>query len=169
MSEIEHVLAEHENRLPGGIVREDAVRFNFERYGDETTKQAIVEVRVGQQFFRSAVLANFERRCCVTGISEPSLLTASHIVPWSHDPKNRHNPANGLSLSATFDRAFDVGLMTIDSNLRVVLSSRLREHKNDRTREFFQSYDGAAIECPIRFLPDPDLLSWHNKTVFKEA
>lgn len=169
VSEIEHVLAEHESQRLSDTVREEAARFNFERYGEQTTKQAIVEVRVGQQFFRSAVLANFERRCCVTGISEPSLLTASHIVPWSHDPKNRHNPANGLSLSATFDRAFDVGLMTVDSNLRVVLSSRLRQHENDRTREFFRSYDGAEIECPIRFLPDPDFLNWHNKTVFKEA
>lgn len=169
VSEIEHVLAEYEAQPPSSAVREDPIRFNFEPYSDRTTKQAVVEVRVGQQFFRSAVLANFERRCCVTGISEPSLLTASHIVPWSQDPKNRHNPANGLSLSATFDRAFDVGLMTIDSNLRVVLSSTLRKHQNDRTREFFLPYDGNEIECPIRFLPDPELLCWHNEKVFKEA
>lgn len=123
VSEIEHVLSEYEVRSPNSTVKEESIRFNFDRISDRTSKQAVVEVRVGQQFFRSAVLANFERRCCVTGISEPSLLTASHIVPWSLDPKNRHNPANGLSLSATFDRAFDVGLMTIDSNLRVVLSS----------------------------------------------
>lgn len=169
VSEIEHVLAELDSQPASGRMKEEAIGFNFERYGDQTTKQAVVEVRVGQQFFRSAVLANFERRCCVTGIAEPALLVASHIVPWTDDPKNRHNPANGLSLSATFDRAFDKGLMTIDLNLRVLLSSRLKQHENDRTREYFQPFDGIEIQCPIRFLPDPDLLKWHNKEVFEEV
>lgn len=167
VSEIEQVLAEQKDANPSNRVKDDAMRFSFERYGDQTTKQAVVDVRVGQQFFRRAVLANFEGRCCVTGIAEPSLLTASHIAPWSNDLKNRHNPANGLCLSATFDRAFDMGLMTVDPNLRVVLSPRLLKHENERTREYFGPFGGREILFPIRFLPDADLLDWHNKTVFE--
>ena len=169
VTEIEDVLAEQNDRLRSGRVKEEAVPFNFERYGEQTTKQAVVEVRVGQQFFRSAVLANFEGRCCVTGIAEASLLIASHIVPWSDDTKNRHNPANGLSLSATFDRAFDKGLMTIDPNLRVVLSPKLLHHENEQTRGYFAPFGGRKILFPIRFLPDPELLDWHNKSVFEGA
>ena len=68
--------------------------------------------RVGQDFFRRAVLANYEETCCITGIADPRLLTASHIKPWGKDSDNRHNPANGLLLSATLDRAFDRGLIS---------------------------------------------------------
>ena len=75
--------------------------------------------RRGQAFFLSAVLSAYDRRCCVTGLSIPTLLIASHIVPWTHDETNRLNPENGLLLSPFHDRAFDRGLITIDegSNL----------------------------------------------------
>ena len=41
--------------------------------------------RVGQRFFRAAVMSAYDGRCCVTGLSVPSLLEASHIVPWRLD------------------------------------------------------------------------------------
>ena len=85
-------------------LRENAMPFAFEPYDGPSTTAATVERRVGQNFFRRAVLANFENTCCITGIAEPTLLNASHIVPWGIDVKNRHNPANGLCLSATLDR-----------------------------------------------------------------
>ena len=166
ISEIESVLAELDSSGSVGAVKEEIVQFNFARYGGQSTRQTFVDVRVGQQFFRSAVLANFEGRCCVTGIAEPSLLIASHIAPWSDNTKHRHNPANGLTLSATFDCAFDKGLMTIDPSLCVVLSSKLLQHKNENTRECFQTFNGREILLPIRFLPDPELLNWHNAMVF---
>ena len=72
-----------------------------------TTMRAEIDRRVGQDFFRRAVLANFDNICCVTGIADPRLLAASHISPWGSDISNRHNPRNGLCLSATFDKAFD--------------------------------------------------------------
>jgi hypothetical protein len=40
------------------------------------------KVRLGQRYFRRVVLANFDHRCALTGISQPDLLTASHISPW---------------------------------------------------------------------------------------
>ena len=169
VSEIEQVLIDEKQFPTNGRLKEDKVSFNFERYSNQSSKTAEVEVRVGQQFFRSAVLANFEGRCCVTGIAEPTLLIASHIVPWSKDVKNRHNPANGLSLSATFDRAFDKGLMTVDPNLRVQFSSFLLKHENERTRKYFSPFHGREILFPIRFLPDSELLDWHSKTVFETA
>ena len=38
--------------------------------------------RVGQYFFRTAILNSYANRCCITGINEPKLLIASHIKPW---------------------------------------------------------------------------------------
>ena len=91
--------------------------FRFEPYSGASVSHGFVAQRVGQGFFRRAVLANFNNCCCITGIDEPRLLIASHISPWGADVENRHNPRNGLCLSATFDRAFDAHLMTATPDL----------------------------------------------------
>ena len=64
------------------------------------TKLAAVKVRVNQDIFRKMVLANYSGKCCVTGLSVPDVIRASHISPWAEDEKNRLNPENGLCLSA---------------------------------------------------------------------
>src|SRR5579864_2361555 len=89
------------------------------------TRETIIRARVNQGFFRAAVLAAYGGRCCITGLSIPELLNASHIVPWSVDVKNRTNPQNGLCLNAFHDRAFDCGLLTVTPDLKVRLSPRL--------------------------------------------
>ena len=66
-----------------------------EIFPEGKTREAIVKTRVNQAFFRSAVLAAYGCKCCVTGLSIPELLTASHIVPWRSDIKNRTNPRKG--------------------------------------------------------------------------
>ena len=61
------------------------------------TKAVLVEQRIKQDFFRRAVLGSYRGRCCMSGLSEPRLLIASHIVPWGKDKTNRLNARNGLS------------------------------------------------------------------------
>jgi HNH endonuclease len=95
------------------------------------TREAIVRVRVNQAFFRSAVLAAYDLRCCITGLAVPELLNASHIIPWRVDHKNRTNPRNGLCLNATHDRAFDCGLITITDDYRVKLSPVIKRDRRD--------------------------------------
>ena len=122
--------------------------------------------RRGQAFFRSAVLSAYDRRCCVTGLSIPTLLIASHIVPWTHDETNRLNPKNGLLLSPLHDRAFDRGLITLDDNLTLRVSRAIPEDA------FFSyavaSYDGKPIRCPDKFAPDQKLLAYHREHIFQE-
>src|ERR1700685_3979786 len=72
-----------------------------EIFPEGRTREAVVRTRVNQGFFRAAILAAYDRRCCITGLAIPELLNASHIVPWSADLKNRTNPPTGLCLSAT--------------------------------------------------------------------
>jgi putative restriction endonuclease len=68
------------------------------------TRSARVEVRIGQAFFRKAVLSAYEFKCCVTGLPITDLLRASHIVPWKDDKANRL-PIN-LPKKFTPDSAF---------------------------------------------------------------
>ena len=126
-----------------------------------------VKVRVNQSFFRSVILSSYDFKCCLTGIDIPELLIASHIVPWSKDKENRLNPQNGLCLNNLHDKAFDKGLITFDTNFKVVLSSQLKNKDDDAVRKYFQNLEGKTLMLPKRFIPDEKFLEYHNKNVFQ--
>lgn len=131
-------------------------------------RAARTTVRIGQGFFRSAVLSAYKERCCITRLAVPQMLVASHIVPWRHDKINRVNPRNGLLLTALHDKAFDIGLITIAENMTVRVS---RKHAV-RTDEFFSTaielYDGQPIYRPDKFAPGSEFLAYHREHVFQE-
>lgn len=145
--------------------RDKRATFEYSRLDGATSRRVDVEQRLGQGFFRRAVLANFNNCCCVTGIGEPRLLVASHISPWNADVPNRHNPRNGLCLSATFDRAFDAHLMTITPELEVRFSPKILNIGNEKTRSYFSPYEGSVIRKPTHISPDTKLLEAHNAKV----
>jgi len=93
---------------------------------DYTGHNKIVQtqVRIGQNFFRKAVLSSYNWQCCITGLTLPRLLVASHIIPWRDDSSNRLNPKNGLALSMLHDKAFDIGLITINENMTIRVSRK---------------------------------------------
>lgn len=131
-------------------------------------RDAVVRIRVNQNFFRSTVFAAYTGRCCITGLSVSELLNASHIVPWSIDIINRVNPRNGLCLNAIHDRAFDRGLITITPEYKVIVSQALKSKRADNAlKVFLLNYDGSFIMLPERFAPDPSLLKYHNENIFK--
>ena len=113
--------------------------------------------RVGQDFFRAAVLSAYNGRCCITGLSVPSLLVASHIVPWSHDETNRVNPRNGLLLSALHDKAFDNGLLTVDDDMTIQVSRRRAEIDDPYFSESFEPVRRASNQSPGKVQSRPRL------------
>ena len=130
------------------------------------TKKVITEQRIKQSFFRRAVLSSYRGRCCMSGLSEPRLLVASHIVPWSKDKANRLNPSNGLCLSAIHDRAFDKGLITLTDDFKIVVSKELKRKKEPFVMEVLLPLDGRTIEPPERFAPQVEFIAWHRKELF---
>lgn len=157
-----------EDIVPVSGVLRDQVHA-FAGFVGPSESERTITARRGQSFFRHAVLANFEEQCYITGIADPRLLNASHIRPWQDDVANRHNPANGFALSATFDRAFDRGMVTVEPDLSVRVSYALLEHSSERTRAYFRPYHRARIKAPTRFMPDAGLLAWHNEICFQDA
>lgn len=127
------------------------------------------KVRIGQGFFRRSVLANYHYKCCMSGLSDPRLLVASHIVPWEEDENNRLNPGNGLCLSALHDRAFDIGLLTITMGLEIKVSASLRENVSDSFgQEQLVGLEGKSLMwMPEKFRPQDDFIDYHNRVVFK--
>lgn len=134
------------------------------------TRETIIKQRVGQNFFRRAVLSSYNNKCCMTGLSEPRLLVASHILPWKADSKNRLNPRNGLALSALHDKAFDRGLITLTEDFRIKISTVLHSLKSEAlVRDAFVSFEGKQITMPEKFRPDSAFLKHHRDIVFLES
>ena len=130
------------------------------------TRQALTTQRIKQHFFRRAVLSSYRGRCCMSGLSEPRLLVASHIVPWSKDKQNRLNPSNGLCLSAIHDRAFDKGLITLTDDYKIVVSEELKRKNEAFVIEVLLPLNGRTIEPPERFAPQAEFIAWHRKELF---
>lgn len=128
------------------------------------TRSATVEIRVNQWRFRKSVLTNYRSQCCISGLVSEQLVNASHILPWSHDHKNRMNPQNGLCLSVLHDRAFDVGLITMMPDFKVRVSERLFSETADSfMKQTLLRFNNKKILMPDRWGPDPKFLESHAR------
>lgn len=105
-----------------------------------SVREQLIQARAGQGLFRSRV-AEIERGCRLTGISNPTLLTASHIKPWRacSSTFERLDGFNGILLTPNADRLFDRGLITFENDGKVKISPRLPAGDLERL--------GLAIGC----------------------
>lgn len=129
----------------------------------------LAHYRINQSYFRRSVLAAYGGACCITGLNDPRLLVASHIKPWSKcaSGQDRTVTENGLCLSALYDRAFDKGLFTVDTNFKIKLSSSLKDRLTKASyAQHFAPLDNRAIILPSRGQPAAKFLHYHNKYVF---
>jgi putative restriction endonuclease len=169
-----HDLFTTDNEREVDFLQRDKVR--LERSRDliaptgPTEATANVKVRRGQQFFRQTILNAYGVRCCISGINVPRLLVASHIKRWADYPSERLNPRNGLCLSNLHDAAFDEGLITLDEELSVILSKRLKAYFPQVVLEQnFVPFEGKPICRPEKVAePNPEFLHYHRKSIFKE-
>lgn len=94
---------------------------------DRTTKEALVQARVGQGRWRRDLLGYWSSKCAISGLSVERLLRASHVKPWRDaDNRERLDVFNGILLSPAYDAAFDAGLITFDESGAVIISAALR-------------------------------------------
>ncbi len=131
-------------------------------------REQIIKARVNQSFFRKAILASYNGTCCITGIKQPELLIAGHIKPWASDEHNRMNPSNGLLMNGLHDKAYETGLISIDTDCTIRVSSELKKQiKNAAVKDYFLTYEGKQINMPSRFLPDVGFLRYHLEERFR--
>lgn len=130
-------------------------------------KERLVKTRVNQSVFRQMVIANYNIKCAITGIDIPELLFASHIIPWSQNEKERLNPENVICLSALYDKAFDKGLIGINIDNKIILSSKLKTYA---TKEYylqhFKSIEGQTLLSPSKYHPKKEFLEFHLDFIF---
>lgn len=128
------------------------------------------EIYVRGGLFKRLVPQVYNQTCCISGMQlgstfGHSFVDARHIVPFSISHDDR--VSNGLALCPNIHRAFDRGLVTIDDDYSILLSSHILEKAEHAYS--LKRFQGQKIILPERRAawPDVDLLKWHRSEVFK--
>jgi hypothetical protein len=125
-----HIALDRAYKLAMSLPEAPLARFKAETANLPRTTEAerMVIQRIGQDVFRDALMVYWGGRCPMTGITEPGLLRASHILPWADcTDAQRLDVHNGLLLSALWDAAFDRGLISFADDGTVLASPQLSE------------------------------------------
>ncbi len=88
----------------------------------KTERKGLVTTRVGQGWYRKALLIKWENKCAVTGCPIKEVLIASHIVPWKDSTDlERLDEDNGILLTPNLDALFDKHLISFDDKGEIIL------------------------------------------------
>lgn len=92
------------------------------------------------------------------------MVDACHIHPFSLSSDD--TVPNGIALSPTMHRAFDRGLITINSNYIVLVSPTVSDHNSEFS---ITQFNGVQIKLPEKekWFPSKQSLNWHNKEIFQ--
>jgi putative restriction endonuclease len=115
-----------------------------------------VQQRLHQASFRQAVIAAYDNRCALSGLPEPLLLDAAHIVSDRHEVLGQPVVPNGIPLSKLHHAAFDAHLIGIDPDYRLHVSTRLLEQNDGPMLEAMKALEKKLIRLPVRHKDRPD-------------
>ncbi|GAB2760461.1 HNH endonuclease [Salinimicrobium soli] len=118
--------------------------------------------------FKKNIPKIYNYTCCISGMKIESshnvqMIDACHIHPFSLSGND--HVTNGIALSPTLHRAFDRGLITINSDFIVRVSPTVNEEYSNFT---LSQFSGHQILLPQKedWYPSQTSLSWHNKEIF---
>jgi hypothetical protein len=141
---------------------EDLAASEFVTSLTSTEKEYISKARIGQGKFRDALLERYNGKCPVTGITNNSLLVASHIKPWrSCSHSERLDPDNGILLALIPDKLFDTGQMTFKTAgeprfTKTIQPSEVRLYNIDTSSR-------------LVITPNQEVyLAYHRRAIFKQ-
>lgn len=115
-----------------------------------------VKQRLHQASFREAVITAYNGRCALSGLPEPLLLDAAHIVADNDEQFGQPVVPNGIPLSKIHHAAFDAHLIGIDPDYRLHVSERLLGQKDGPMLEALKGLNGGIIHLPNRIKDCPD-------------
>ena len=143
----------------------------FELLKTEVTRIQTRQNKIARSaVFGERVRAEYDRRCCVTGIliATPTALykvESAHVVPLNKGGSN--DIRNGITLTQTIHWAFDRGLFGILPNRTIYIP---RQVKRMAENSFLKQFEGK----PINEAKTPSLrlheqaIRWHSDTLVKQ-
>jgi putative restriction endonuclease len=115
-----------------------------------------VKQRLHQASFREAVIQAYDGRCAVSGLPEPLLLDAAHIVSDVDELYGQPLVTNGIPLSKIHHAAFDAHLIGIDPNYRIHIAGRLLGRRDGPLLDALKNLNGSMLHLPHRAKDAPD-------------
>ena len=152
-----------EKKIQNEKEREIEVKKAFELVDSSKSKrkQLIQKERKGQAAFRRDILKIYNNSCAITEIKQKEVLEAAHIQGYVNEESN--NVQNGICLRVDIHKLFDNGLISINNDYKVIVSSMLKSTEYERI-------DGKKIKLPNNKMhyPSANALENHNKQVFRK-
>jgi putative restriction endonuclease len=149
------------------LVQEERSPFLFEQERSRTgyLSSRIVRDRV----FRRRVLQAYDERCAVTGLKlinggGRAEVEAAHIRPVEANGPDVVN--NGIALSGTAHWMFDRGLISLDDDLRILVSRQANDP--DGIHALINKSGHALMPVRGSDRPHPHFLTWHRDNCFKQ-
>lgn len=146
---------------------EDAAPFVFDVGMDRKIMLSARKVR--DRNFRRTILRAYDSRCAMTGLrlingGGRAEVEAAHIKPVEHGGPDI--ACNGLALSGTVHWMFDRGLISLDDDMRILVSRQV----NDPDSVHAMLNSSGQIHLPKRLSerPHPAFVGWHRDTCFKQ-
>jgi putative restriction endonuclease len=129
-----------------------------------TTKDVIAAIRIGQNEFRKKLITTL-RRCPITGVTDPRILTASHIKPWTQSNNvERLDVKNGFLFSPTFDRMFDRGIISFTNDKHLLVSETFSQDNLNRLK-----LEQNQIISDLPIAGREEYLEYHRNKIFIHA
>lgn len=128
----------------------------------------VTKTRKRDAEFAEKVIENFDNKCAICGFKAVFNdrvfgLDGAHILWHSFDGPNDLD--NGLSLCKIHHWAFDRGVVSVDSSLKVQVSKHFVQHDNV-SQQLIAQLEGRMIQQPKYEWPSEEHLRWHRENVF---
>jgi putative restriction endonuclease len=159
------------NIIENQLVADNAFEYKLriEELKNTLSKESFEEeVYVRSGVFKKEIPKIYNYHCAVSGMriestTNAQLVDACHIVPFSVS-QNDTIP-NGISLSPNLHRAFDRGLIAINDNYQLVVSTAIKENDSPYS---IKQFVGKQLLLPSKeiFYPSFENLNWHYKNTF---
>lgn len=115
-----------------------------------------VKQRLHQFTFRKMIIDAYRGRCAISGLPEPKLLDAAHIIDDKNEEFGQPIVNNGIPLSKIHHAAFDAYLIGIDADSKIHVSEQLLSLKDGPQLEALRQYHGKTLLMPRRKIDRPD-------------
>lgn len=156
------------NEIENKILREPSIEYRKEiQHFLELHEEE--EIFLRGSLFKREIPKIYNNTCCISGMridatSNVSMIDACHIVPFSVSYDD--TVTNGIALCPNLHRAFDRGLISIDDDYKVLVSSGFSE---DQSNYGIREFQGKTIQLPKMkgYYPLKDNFAWHRSKVFK--
>lgn len=123
---------------------------------------ATAQSRLGQARFSEEIKSLYNYRCCFPGclVADLRFLIGSHIARWSDNEQLRGHLGNGLCFCLVHDKAFEIGLFTLDAEFRVFVNPKEQCSSSQIVRELVSHHGEQISLADIVPLDDALLEHW---------